>query len=64
MKREGSSLDEQAVKDFALKNGPVYAHPRRVFFVEALPLSGTNKIDRRALEAEAVEKAREDEGAI
>ena len=64
VKREGSSLDEQAVKDFALKNGPVYAHPRRVFFVEALPLSGTNKIDRRALEAEAVEKAREDEGAI
>ena len=64
VKREGSSLDEQAVKDFALKNGPVYAHPRRVFFVEALPLSGTNKIDRRALEAEAVEKARKDEGAI
>ena len=31
VKREGSSLDEQAVKDFALKNGPVYAHPRRVF---------------------------------
>jgi len=26
-------------------------------------LSGTNKIDRRALEAQAVEIAREDEGA-
>jgi len=63
VKREGASLDEQAVKEFALKNGPVYAHPRRVFFVDALPLSGTNKIDRRALEAEAVQKAREDEGA-
>ena len=63
VKREGASLDEQAVKEFALKNGPVYAHPRRVFFVDVLPLSGTNKIDRRALEAEAVQKAREDEGA-
>lgn len=63
VKREGASLDEQAVKEYALKNGPVYAHPRRVFFVDALPLSGTNKIDRRALEAEAFQKAREDEGA-
>ena len=63
VKREGASLDEQAVKEFALKNGPVYAHPRRVFFVDVLPLSGTNKIDRRALEAEAFQKAREDEGA-
>ena len=63
VKREGALLDEQAVKEFALKNGPVYAHPRRVFFVDVLPLSGTNKIDRRALEAEAFQKAREDEGA-
>jgi acyl-CoA synthetase (AMP-forming)/AMP-acid ligase II len=63
VKREGSSLDEELIKAYALKSGPVYAHPRRVFFVDALPLSGTNKIDRRALEALAVEKAREDEGA-
>ena len=63
VKREGASLDEQAMKEYALKNGPVYAHPRRVFFVDVLPLSGTNKIDRRALEAEAFQKAREDEGA-
>lgn len=61
--REGASVDEEAVKQYALKSGPVYAHPRRVFFVDALPLSGTNKIDRRALEAQAVEIAREGEGA-
>ena len=59
--REGASIDEAAVKQYALKNGPVYAHPRRVFFVDALPLSGTNKIDRRALEAQAVEIARREE---
>ena len=63
VKREGSELDEETIKQFALKNGPVYAHPRRTFFVDALPLSGTNKIDRRALEAQAVEIAREDESA-
>ncbi|MEE2998005.1 MAG: class I adenylate-forming enzyme family protein [Pseudomonadota bacterium] len=63
VKREGSSLDEELIKAYALINGPVYAHPRRVFFVDALPLSGTNKIDRRALEALAVEKAREDDDA-
>ena len=63
VKRDGSVLDEEGVKEYALKNGPVYAHPRRVFFVDALPLSGTNKIDRRALEAQAVERAREDDGA-
>ena len=63
VKREGAEVDEEAVKQYALKNGPVYAHPRRIFFVDALPLSGTNKIDRRALEAQAVEIARQDESA-
>jgi acyl-CoA synthetase (AMP-forming)/AMP-acid ligase II len=63
VKREGSDTDEEAIKQFALKNGPVYAHPRRVFFVDTLPLSGTNKIDRRALEAQAVDIAREDGAA-
>jgi long-chain acyl-CoA synthetase len=63
VKREGADVDEETIKQYALKNGPVYAHPRRIFFVDALPLSGTNKIDRRAIEAQAVEIAREEEGA-
>ena len=58
----GSDLNEETVKEYALEHGPAYAHPRRVFFVQALPLSGTNKIDRRMLEAKAVELAREEEG--
>ena len=45
----GSALDEDSVKQFALANGPPYAHPRRVTFIPALPLTGTNKIDRKAL---------------
>jgi len=39
---------EEEIKQFALKKGPAYAHPRRVLFVSKLPLSGTGKIDRIA----------------
>jgi len=47
--RPGHALDEQALKAYALAQGPVYAHPRRVRFVERLPLSAANKIDRATL---------------
>ena len=57
--RGGRPIDEDAVKRHALANGPAYAHPRQVFFVNELPLSGTNKIDRRRLAARAAEAARE-----
>jgi acyl-CoA synthetase (AMP-forming)/AMP-acid ligase II len=53
VRRAGSGLDEQAVKAWALANGPAYQHPRRVVFLDALPLAGTNKIDRAALKAQA-----------
>lgn len=51
--REAESLSEDDVKRYYLDRGPAYAHPRRVFFVDELPVSGTNKLDRRALEEEA-----------
>ena len=44
-----AALDEQAVKQFALANAPAYQHPRRVFFIDEMPLAGTNKIDKRVL---------------
>ena len=49
VRRKGAALGEQEVRDFALKNGPAYAHPRRVFFVDALPLNGAAKTDRLAV---------------
>lgn len=55
--RGGESLTEGEVKKFALDNAPAYAHPRRVFFVDALPLAGTNKIDRKLLIQRATEAA-------
>jgi len=51
VKRRGSAIGEREVKDFALKHGPAYAHPRRVIFVEALPLNGAAKTDRLAVKA-------------
>jgi acyl-CoA synthetase (AMP-forming)/AMP-acid ligase II len=47
--RPGAALTEESARQHALAHAPAYAHPRRVFFLSALPLAGTNKIDRRAL---------------
>jgi acyl-CoA synthetase (AMP-forming)/AMP-acid ligase II len=49
VKRAGSKITEKEVRDFALAKGPAYAHPRRVLFVDALPLSGVAKTDRTAV---------------
>ncbi len=46
-------LTEDDVKRWALEQGPAFQHPRVVWFVDTLPLSGTQKIDRHALEADA-----------
>jgi long-chain acyl-CoA synthetase len=49
VKSPGVAIDEQAIKTYALANAPAYQHPRRVFFVDEMPLAGTNKIDKRVL---------------
>ena len=52
--KPGTTPNEDALRRFALDNGPAYAHPRAVWFVEELPLAGTNKIDRKVLVDRAV----------
>ncbi len=47
--RAGAAVTEDELKRHALANGPAYQHPRRVFFVDRFPLSGTNKVDRDRL---------------
>ena len=47
--RNGAQLTEADVKHFALENAPAYQHPRGVAFMAELPLSTTNKIDRKTL---------------
>ena len=51
--RAQTSIDE--LKRFALQNGPAYAHPRHIWFVEEIPLASTAKIDRSGL----IERAKE-----
>lgn len=53
VRRPGSTVDEQAIKTFALENAPAYQHPRRVWFLDAMLLASTNKIDRAGLRARA-----------
>jgi acyl-CoA synthetase (AMP-forming)/AMP-acid ligase II len=53
VEREAGRTTEDDVKQFFLARGAPYAHPRRVVFVDALPLGGTGKIDRAALTARA-----------
>ena len=47
--RPGSTVSEGELREYTLLQGPAYQHPRRVWFLEALPLAGTNKIDKHAL---------------
>jgi long-chain acyl-CoA synthetase len=59
--RPGAIPSEEALRRFALDNGPAYAHPRAVWFVKELPLAGTNKIDRRTLVERAAANYRRDD---
>ena len=51
--RAGATVSEDELKRFALTNAPAYQHPRRVWFVDELPLASTNKIDRKRLAEQA-----------
>lgn len=55
--RPGSGIDEAALKRWSLDHGPAYQHPRRVWFLEKLPLGATNKIDRNFLKEDAVARS-------
>ena len=47
--RAGRRVEAEEIKRFALAHAPAYQHPRFVWFLDRLPLSTTNKIDRAAL---------------
>lgn len=54
--KAGEKPDAEDIKRFALANAPAYQHPRLVWFLDRLPLSSTNKIDRAALKREAAKR--------
>ena len=45
----------EELKQFFLKYGAPYAYPRRIYFLDSMPLGGTGKIDRAELEKLAAE---------
>jgi long-chain acyl-CoA synthetase len=47
--RPGARLTEDEVKRYALSHAAPYQHPRRAWFLDALPLASTSKVDRNAL---------------
>lgn len=53
--QNGAALTEDDVKKHTLDHGPAFAHPRHVRFIGEIPLAGTNKPDRKALEVQARE---------
>lgn len=57
--RPGTQPTGQELKEHVLARAAPHLHPRRVSFIERMPLSGTNKIDRHALKARAAELAAE-----
>ena len=50
VKAKGRDIGEEELKQFCLANGPAYAHPRRIDFVDELPLNGPGKIDRKVVQ--------------
>ena len=49
MLEPGESLAEDELKRWTLERGPAYAHPRRIAFVDTMPLNGAGKVDRLAI---------------
>ncbi len=49
VRRAGATVSEDDIKAYALANGPVYQHPRFVRFIDEMPLSAANKIDKKRI---------------
>lgn len=56
----GSTVGEDEIKAFSLARAAAYQHPRRVWFLDQMPMAGTNKVDRAALRRLAAERAAAD----
>jgi acyl-CoA synthetase (AMP-forming)/AMP-acid ligase II len=54
--RPGEAPGAEEIKAFALAHAPAFQHPRFVWFLDALPLAATNKIDRAQLIRLAAER--------
>jgi acyl-CoA synthetase (AMP-forming)/AMP-acid ligase II len=58
VRKPGATVTEDEVKAHALANGPVYQHPRFVRFIDEMPLSAANKIDKKRIRDMATDLGR------
>jgi long-chain acyl-CoA synthetase len=49
VERAAGTVRESDIKEFFLRNGAPYMHPRHVFMVREMPLTPAKKVDRQAL---------------
>ena len=56
VKAKGRDITEAELREFTLSIGPAYAHPRRIVFVEEMPLNGPGKIDRKIVQRLMIER--------
>ena len=49
-------MTEKELREFSLEHTAKYAHPRRIFFVDELPRSATQKVQRYKLEDKAEDR--------
>lgn len=50
----GADVTEAQLKQFTLREGPAFSHPRAIVFVDSLPVGGSHKIDKRQLLQQAL----------
>jgi acyl-CoA synthetase (AMP-forming)/AMP-acid ligase II len=60
----GAHVGEREIKDHALRHAAAYLHPRRVWFLDELPLAGTNKIDKQVLTRLAADRMAEESAPV
>ncbi|HUN48698.1 MAG TPA: class I adenylate-forming enzyme family protein [Stellaceae bacterium] len=60
IERTPGAATEAAIREFFLRNGAPYMHPRRVFILGEMPLTPAKKIDRTVLKAWAEERRQAD----
>ena len=58
----GSTLGEKELIDYYVERGPLYSHPRHIYFIDEMPLSATGKTDLQALERQALARQAREQG--
>jgi len=56
VERTQGAAREQEIKEFFLRNGAAYMHPRRIFVLAEMPLTPAKKVDRSMLKKLAEER--------